>query len=247
MHENILISSADGVMRIAINRAEKKNALTQAMYGAMADALESAALENGVRVVLIHGSEMVFTAGNDIGDFLNDFALSEGAQVLRFLHALAECPKPVVVAVNGPAVGIGTTMLLHCDLVYCGSGARFHLPFVNLGLVPEAASSLLLPARVGYLRAAEMILLGQPFDAETALRLGIVNGVTPNEQTLFNAERVAAQLAAQPPGAVQASKALLKRSMRQPIVETMAEENRLFLEHLASPEAAAAFQAFLRR
>lgn len=247
MHENILVSSAAGVMRIAMLRAEKKNALTQAMYGAMADALESAAQDDDVRAVLIQGSESVFTAGNDIGDFLGEFALSEGAQVLRFLHALAGCSKPVVAAVNGPAVGIGTTMLLHCDLVYCGSGARFHLPFVNLGLVPEAASSLLLPMRAGYHRAAELILLGQPFDAETALRLGIVNTVTPDEETTAAAERVAAQLAALPPGAVQTSKALLKRSLRQPVAETMEIESRLFLEHLASPEAKTAFQAFLQR
>lgn len=246
MHENILVSTADGVMRIAMSRAEKKNALTQAMYGAMADALEGAARDDGVRVVLIQGSESVFTAGNDIGDFLGDFAQSEGAQVLRFLHALADCPKPVVAAVNGAAVGIGTTMLLHCDLVYCGQGARFHLPFVNLGLVPEAGSSLLLPLQVGYRRSAELILLGQAFDADAALCMGIVNAVTPNQQTLFTAERAAAHLAAQPSAAMQSAKALLKRSLRQPILETMEVENRLFLEHLGSQEAATAFQKFLQ-
>lgn len=245
MHENILVSSADGVTRIAINRAEKKNALTQAMYAAMADALESAATDENARVVLIHGSETVFTAGNDIADFLGEFSLSEGAEVLRFLHALAGFPKPVVAAVNGPAIGIGTTMLLHCDLVYAGEGSRFHLPFVNLGLVPEAASSLLLPLQVGYHRAAEMILLGQPFGAEMALRAGIVNKIVSDDQTLIVAQQVAAQLASLPASAVQSSKALLKRALTQPIIETMAHENRLFLQHLASPEAAAAFQSFL--
>lgn len=245
MKELILVSSAEGVTRIAMNRAEKKNALTQAMYATMANALERASADESVRVVLIHGSETVFTAGNDIGDFLGEFSLSEGAEVLRFLHALAHCPKPVVAAVNGPAVGIGTTMLLHCDLVHAGEGARFHLPFVNLGLVPEAASSLLLPLQAGYHRAAELILLGQPFGADVALQAGIVNSVVANEQTLFVAERTAAQLAALPPSAVQTSKSLLKRALLQPILETMAQENRLFLQHLASAEAAAAFQAFL--
>ncbi|RYY93900.1 MAG: enoyl-CoA hydratase, partial [Comamonadaceae bacterium] len=174
MTTDILTHVEGGVMTITLNRLARKNSITSAMYGAMADALAQAQSDDAVRVVLLQGHETVFSAGNDIGDFLNQPASGPEAPVFRFLHGIADFPKPLIAAVCGPAVGVGTTLLFHCDLVYAGDNAAFSMPFVNLGLCPEAASSLLVPQMFGYHRAAEALLLGEPFMAEAALEAGLV-------------------------------------------------------------------------
>lgn len=237
----------DGCLQIGIHRPDKKNALTLAMYAAMAAALARADREAGVRVVLLHGSEDCFTSGNDLQDFLGSPPDGESSPVFQFLEALDRAVKPVVAAVNGAAVGIGTTLLLHCDLVYAGESARFQLPFVNLGLCPEAASSLLLPKLVGHQLASELLLLGDPFDADRAREMGLVNGVLPVPDVLPHALAQCRKLALKPPASLRLTKALLKKAGRRAVAETMAEEGRLFLERLASPEAKEAFQAFFER
>ena len=177
--DQIITENRDGILRIEINRPDKKNALTAAMYQAMADALTAADADPKVRVVLIHGKSDLFTAGNDLQDFLDNRPRDEDRPAFQFLRNISRAQKPIVAAVAGAAVGIGTTMLLHCDLVYAAPNTRLQLPFVNLGLVPEAASSLLLPALVGYQRAAELLLLCEPFSAQTAKEIGLVNAVFP--------------------------------------------------------------------
>src|SRR5439155_17561141 len=172
MNKDILVNNERGVMTITLNRLERKNSITADMYGAMADALLQAEADAATRVVVLQGDETVFTAGNDIGDFLNKPPAGAESNVSRFLRTIAVFPKPLVAAVCGPAVGVGTTMLFHCDLVYAGDNAAFSMPFVNLGLCPEAASSLLVPQMLGYHRAAEALLLGEPFMAEAALEVG---------------------------------------------------------------------------
>ena len=177
---DILVHTEAGVMTLTFNRVDKKNSITSAMYAALADALAQAEQDGAVRAVLIQGDATIFSAGNDIGDFLQRRRRpTEESPVFRFLRAIATFPKPIVAAVCGPAVGIGTTMLFHCDLVYAGDNAAFSMPFVNLGLCPEAASSLLVPQMFGYHRAAEALLLGEPFMAEAALEVGLVNRVVP--------------------------------------------------------------------
>jgi enoyl-CoA hydratase/carnithine racemase len=244
---HILTEVADGIMRIQISRPEKMNALTVAMYAEMADALEHAAGTPDVRVVLIHGHPTVFTSGNDLADFMNTAPGGSDRPVLRFLRAISSAPQPVVTAVNGPAVGVGTTMLLHCDLVYAGEAARFQLPFVNLALVPEAGSSLLLPATVGYQRAAGLLLLGEPFSAVTAYQYGIVTEITADAGTLAAATSAARKLAAKPPTAVRLTKMLMKKPMAEAVARQMDEETEHFDRQLQSPEAAEAFRAFSQR
>lgn len=243
--QHIITEKLQGVLRVEICRPEKKNALTAAMYKRLADIFHNAARDKDVRVLLLHGQAGVFTAGNDLGEFLHDPPMDEDAPVFKFLAAFRDFPKPFIAAVCGAAVGIGTTMLLHCDLIYAGETARFRLPFVSLGLCPEAASSLLLPALVGHARAAEIILLGEPFDAAKALEIGLVNEVLPDAALLDHTLAKARGLATQPPAAVRLSKQLLKRSRAALIMETMAEEDRQFKMRLASPEAKEAFGAFL--
>ncbi|MEK9968798.1 MAG: enoyl-CoA hydratase, partial [Ferrovibrio sp.] len=181
---DILTAQADGILTITFNRPDKKNALTSAMYATLADTLEAAETDPGVRAILFAGNGGAFTAGNDLQDFLNNPPQGENSPVFRFLRAISTTGKPLVAAVTGAAVGVGTTMLLHCDLVYVGAGAKLSLPFVNLALVPEAASSLLLPAMIGHHRAAELILLGEPFDADTAKAYGIANAIFPDARVL---------------------------------------------------------------
>ena len=171
--QDILVHSEAGVTTITFNRVDKKNSITRDMYAAMADALAAAEQDTSVRVVVFQGDVAIFSAGNDIGDFLQQPPATQDSPVFRFLHRLAAFPKPVIASVCGPAVGIGTTMLFHCDLVYAGDNAAFSMPFVNLGLCPEAASSLLVPQMLGYHRAAEALLLGEPFFAEAALDVGL--------------------------------------------------------------------------
>jgi enoyl-CoA hydratase/carnithine racemase len=244
---DILIRTEDAISLIAFDRLQKKNSITAAMYAQLADALESAARDASVRCVLIHGHETIFSAGNDIVDFLNDPPAGEDAPVFRFLKSLSGCPKPIVAAVCGPAVGIGTTMLLHCDLVYAGDNARFSMPFVNLGLCPEAASSLLVPARVGWQRAAQMLLLGESIDAAQAHAWGLVNRVLEPAQVLGQAIESARALAGKPLSALVETKRLMKSASVDQVAHSIAEEAGSFLRMLREPAAIEAFSAFTER
>jgi enoyl-CoA hydratase/carnithine racemase len=244
----IVAERREHVLLLRIERPDKKNALTQAMYTALTAALEAAERDPVVRVVVLTGSGDSFTSGNDIADFLAAPPTGEGSPVFRFLAALRQFAKPLVAAVNGVAVGIGVTLLLHCELVYARAGARLQLPFVNLGLCPEAGSSLLLPRLLGYPRAAELLLLGEPFSAEQALEWGLINGIGADaEATLALALEKAQRLAAQPAEAVRLTKALIKRAEADAVRATVALEGGYFIEQLASPEARAALQAFAMR
>ena len=243
----IRTETKERVLRIEIARPEKKNALTQAMYGAMADALQSADKDPGVRAVLIHGTRDCFTAGNDLKDFLERSAGGGPSAAFSFISALPKLAKPLIAAVGGPAVGIGTTLLLHCDLVYAAPGARFQMPFVPLGLVPEAASSLLLPMVAGYQRAAELLLLGQPFSAERALAAGFVTEIVAEEKLLEHAHNAAIAVAALPPASVRLTKQLMKRQLGAAIASQMQEEGRVFAERLQSGEAQEAMNAFFEK
>lgn len=247
MSEFIKVQTADGVMRVVLDRLQKKNALTVEMYAALSAALQSADSDPAVRVVLIHGTEDCFTSGNDLKDFMNARPTNESNPVSQFLFVLARTKTPIVAAVAGPAIGIGTTLLLHCDLIYAGENTRFQLPFVNLGLCPEAASSYLLPQIVGYRRAAELLLLGEPFTAPQALAMGLINGVVPDRDVIEMALAQANKLAALPPGAVTTTKALLKRRHDTPVTEVLSDELREFTARLASPESQEAFAAFFER
>lgn len=244
---DILIHSEAGVTTVTINRVDKKNSLTADMYAAMADALAAADADPAVRVVVLQGHETIFSAGNDIGDFLNAPPAGEASPVFRFLRGIAAFSKPLIAAVCGPAVGVGTTMLFHCDLVYAGDNAAFSMPFVNLGLVPEAASSLLVPQMMGYHRAAEALLLGEPFMAEAALEVGLVNRVVPPSEVTNLAQAQARKLAAKPLASLVATKRLLKKSNTEQVLARMDEEGALFRRMLAEPAAREAFGAFMER
>jgi len=243
----ILTSRAGGILRIEFDRPEKKNAITAAMYRALADALASAESDGGVRVVLIVGKPEIFTAGNDLEDFLHHPPHGDNSPVFQFLDALTKTTKPLVAAVRGAAVGVGTTLLLHCDLVYAATDARFSLPFVQLGLVPEAASSFLLPELAGRARAAEKLLLGEPFGADEAFRMGFVSQVLAAEDVLPHAERQAEKLARLPAIAVQATKRLMQTGRGDVMRARMKLEGEEFVARLASGEAKEAFRAFLER
>jgi len=245
MHE-IEVTDQDGLRTIRIARPEKRNALTRGMYGAMERALSEAAARHSVRAVLLTGGAECFTSGNDVGDFK---ARGEGSgdaasPAQGFLAALRACPKPVVAAVAGYAIGIGTTLLLHCDLVYAAENAVFRMPFVDLGLCPEGGSSLLIPQRAGQLLANELLILGDAFTPATALRAGIVNAVVPAGELLAMAEAVARRLAAKPPGAMAATKALLRQAGTAALTAHMEAEFARFGALLKGPEAAEAVAAF---
>jgi enoyl-CoA hydratase/carnithine racemase len=247
MNEQIAYQSADGVAQIRIDRPDKKNALTAAMYTGLVEAFLRAEADPAVRVLLLCGSETCFTAGNDLQDFMNKPPRDDSSPTIRFLKQLPATHKPLIAAVAGPAVGIGTTMLLHCDLVYADPNTRFQLPFVTLGLCPEAASSFLLPQIFGHPRAAEMLLLGDPFSATQALEMGLINGITPAGEVIATAAIKARQMAERPAASLLLTKALLKRAHARQVEETMNEELGHFGERLASPEAAEAFRAFFER
>lgn len=242
---DILIHAESGVMTITFNRVEKKNSISSAMYATMADALVEAEKSNAVRVVVFQGHEAVFSAGNDIGDFLNGPPSTEESPVYRFLNAISIFSKPVLAAVCGPAVGIGTTMLFHCDLVYAGDNAAFSMPFVNLGLCPEAASSLLVPQMMGYHRAAEALLLGEPFMAEAALEVGLVNRVLPPLEANNYAQAIAKKLAAKPISSLVETKRLMKKGLATSVKAQMSEEGTSFARMLSEPAAKEAFGAFM--
>lgn len=244
---DILIHHESGITTLTLNRVEKKNSLTVAMYAVMAQALEEAATNPSCRVVVIQGHETVFSAGNDIADFLNNPPATQDSPVFQFLRALSTFPKPIVAAVCGPAVGIGTTMLFHCDLVYGGDNAAFSLSFVNLGLCPEAASSLLVPAMFGYHRAAEALLLGEPFMAEAALEVGLLNRVVPPSEANRLAQSIAAKLAAKPQSSLVVTKRLMKQHLAAQVQTVMAEEGEMFGRMLREPAAREAFGAFMQK
>jgi enoyl-CoA hydratase/carnithine racemase len=244
---DILVHTEAGIRTVTLNRVDKKNSITSAMYGAMADALASAVDDPAVRVVLFQGHETVFSAGNDIGDFLNNPPAGLDSPVFRFLQGIATFPKPLLAAVCGPAVGVGTTMLFHCDLVYAGDNAAFSMPFVNLGLCPEAASSLLVPQMLGYHRAAEALLLGEPFMAEAALEVGLVNRVVPPTEANSYAQGVAKKLAAKPLSSLIETKRLMKKGQTDLVIKTIGEEGASFGRMLREPAAKEAFGAFMER
>ena len=243
----VRVETAGGIARIALDRPEKKNAFTAEMYRQLGAALAAADAAADVRAVLLHGTRECFSAGNDLADFLKPRAPDEEPATAGLFRALPGMKKPVVAAVAGPAVGIGCTLLLHCDLVYAAPNARFQLPFVPLGIVPEFGSTLLLPLLAGYQRAAELFLLGEPFTAEQAREAGIVNAVVPVAEVLELAERKARALAALPPESMRLTKALLKSTQRGALEARIAEETRIFAERLNSPEAKAAMNAFLEK
>lgn len=243
---DILTSQADGILTITFNRPDKKNALTSAMYATLADALEAAETDPAVRVILFAGNGGAFTAGNDLQDFLNNPPQGDNTPVFRFLRAISTASKPLIAAVSGVAVGVGTTMLLHCDLVYAGESAKLSLPFVNLALVPEAASSLLLPAMIGHHRAAELLMLGEAFTPQVAKDYGIVNAIYPDDRLLAEATAVAQKLAAKPPTALRLTKQLLKRS-KGDVAGQMAAEGEHFRSQLTSAEAREAMTAFFEK
>ena len=243
--------AGDGVATIEIARPEKKNAITAAMYAAMADALAAADAEPSVRAVLITGQPGIFTSGNDIEDFMSrppgGGSDAMDSPVFRFMSALAFCSKPVVAAVTGGAVGIGTTLLLHCDLVYVSDEARLAMPFVSLGLVPEFASSLIVPRLAGQAKAAEKMLLGDPIRPEEAVEMGIANAVLPAGEVVNHARRMAERFNSLPPGAVRDAKKLLRERDREAILNAIRTEGGVFASRLRSPEAMEAFQAFFQK
>ena len=234
------------VARIELARLDKKNAITTEMYVQLAEALAAADADREVRAVLLHGSRDCFTAGNDLSDFLKRPPGAKSPS-WRFFEVLPALSKPIVAAVGGPAVGIGTTLLLHCDLVYATPSARFQLPFVGLGIVPEFGSTYLLPLLAGYQRAAELMLLGQPFTAESAHEVGIVTAVVPEAELFERAGKAAAALAELPPESIRLTKRLMKSAHADAVKQQIGEEGRIFVERLASPEAKEAMSAFLAK
>ena len=243
----IRASTRDRIARIEIHRPDKKNAFTGEMYTQLGDALAAAAESREARVVLLHGSGDCFTSGNDITDFLKPRPAGVEPPIWRVFRTLPSMPKPVVAAVAGPAIGIGSTMLLHCDLIYAGESARFQLPFVPLGITPEFGSTFLLPRVAGYQRAAELLFLGMPFTAQKAKEAGMVNEVLPDAEVLGRAEKVAAQLAALPPESLRLTKQMLKAAQGAALDERIAEETKIFMGRLSSPEAKEAMNAFLEK
>ena len=243
----ILSQSEAGVLTLTFHRVERKNSINVAMYDALATAIAQATDDAATRVVVIQGHETVFSAGNDIEDFLKNKPAGDDSPVFRFLRGIAAFPKPLIAAVCGPAVGIGTTMLFHCDLVYAGDNAAFSMPFVNLGLVPEAASSLLAPRMFGHHRAAEALLLGEPFMAEAALEVGLVNRVLPPTEANAYAQQQARKLAAKPLPSLITTKALMKGGYLGEILHRMDQEGAHFARMLGEPAAREAMTAFMEK
>ncbi len=244
---SIKTATLNGVATIEIARPEKKNALTAAMYQAMADALHAANADKAVRAVLITGQPGLFTSGNDLEDFMARPPRDEDAPVFQFMQALMACEKPVVAAVTGAAIGIGTTLLAHCDLVYVADDARLAMPFVALGLVPEFGSSLLMPRLMGHAKAASKLLLGDPMTGDEAVECGLANAVLPAAEVLNHARRMAERFNGLAPSAVRATKKLMQDPHRKELQRVIAEEAELFTARLRSPEAIEAFQAFFQK
>jgi len=248
MTEAIQIKRERGLLTLCLNRPEKKNALTRAMYSALAAALKEADEDPGIYAVLITGSHECFTAGNDIADFIQKPPSNLDSPVFHFMLNLLECRKPVIAGVAGAAVGIGTTLLLHCDLVYVSADARLRMPFVNLGLCPEFGSSLILPRLLGHAKAAELLLLGERFSGEQAAAWGIANeALDSGEAALAKAREMAQRFESLPPEAVRISKQLMKAPDRELLRKVIEEEGALFTQRLRSPEAMAALTGFIKR
>jgi enoyl-CoA hydratase/carnithine racemase len=246
MTDHIVTSTAGGVLTLRFNRPDKKNAITAAMYAGLAEALRMGVSDAAVRVAVFAGAGDAFTAGNDLKDFAENPPKDAGAPVFQFMEALASFPKPVIAAVNGVAVGIGTTLLLHCDAAYAVPSAKFSLPFVNLALVPEFASSVLLARLVGQRKAAELLMTGAPFDAAGALQMGLLSGVVAPDQLAATVAAAAAALAAKPPAALRATKALIRGDLAT-IRAAIAAEAAAFGQRLGSPEFAEAASAFFAK
>jgi enoyl-CoA hydratase/carnithine racemase len=244
---DILTDITEGVLTLTFNRVDKKNSITAAMYAALADALAQAEHDPAVRVAVFQGHETIFSAGNDIGDFLNAAPAGLDSPVFRFMRGISTFPKPVLAAVCGPAVGIGTTLLFHCDLVYAGDNAAFSMPFVNLGLCPEAGSSVLAPQLMGHARASEALLLGEPFLAEAALEMGLVSRIVPPTEAAALAQRQARKLAAKPLSSLIETKRLLKLSQAPAVATRIVEEAQSFGRMLREPAAREAFTAFMEK
>jgi enoyl-CoA hydratase/carnithine racemase len=242
MSDHILVSQADGVCELRLNRPDKRNAITFAMYDALWDAMVRAEADDSVRAILLSGAGASFTAGNDLMDFMNRPPSTSEQGPARFIRLLPKIRKILVAAVHGSTVGIGVTMLLHCDLVLAARGARLSMPFVKLGLVPEAASSLLLPRLIGHQRAAELLLLGTPIDSAAALNFGLVNRVVEDDVLLEEARALARTVAEQPAGALRATKQLLRSETG--VTARIEEEMLAFQERLGSAEFKSAVQAF---
>jgi enoyl-CoA hydratase/carnithine racemase len=238
---------SSGILSVELNRPAKKNAITAAMYTTLAGIFRDAAADSGVRVVLWHGAGGSFSAGNDVEDFLKNPPGPGESPQAHLMDAFIGFEKPIVAAVQGAAIGGGTTMLTHCDFVYAGESAKFQMPFVNLGLVPEFGSSFSVPARIGHLRAAELVLLGDPFDARRAAELGLVTRVVPDQDLMATATATAQKLAAKPSAALRACKRLIKRASIGQLKEAVKVENQEFAERLRSADAKEAFSAFLEK
>ena len=244
---DIIKERSGSIVRIQLNRPAKKNAMTMSMYVTLADLFNDAAKDEQVHVVLWHGAGDSFCAGNDVEDFLKNPPGPGESPQARLMNAFINFDKPLIAAVQGAAIGGGTTMLTHCDFVYAGETAKFQMPFINLGLVPEFGSSCSVPIRIGHIRAAELILLGLPFDARRAAELGLVTRVVPDQELLATATETAQKLADKPAGALQACKRLMKRSSREQIEQAMKVEGEEFASRVRSAEAREAFTAFLEK
>ena len=244
---DIVTERSGSILRVQFNRPSKKNAMTSAMYITMADLLNTAAKDSGIRVVLWHGAGDSFCAGNDLEDFLKNPMGPGDSPQSRLINALINFDKPIVAAVQGAAIGGGTTMLTHCDFVYAGESAKFQMPFINLALVPEFGTSYSIPARIGYLRAAELIQLGQPFDAKRAMELGLVTRVVPDQELLATATETVQKLAKKPAGALQASKRLMREPVRSQLEKAARMENEEFSARLRSADAKEAITAFFEK
>ena len=243
----IITERSGSLLRVQLNRPAKKNAMTSSMYLILADLFNVAAKDEQIRAVLWHGAGDSFCAGNDVEDFLKNPPGPGESPQARLMNALINFDKPLIAAVQGAAIGGGTTMLTHCDFVYAGESAKFQMPFINLGLVPEFGSSCSVPARIGHLRAAELILLGLPFDARRATELGLVTHVVPDQELLATATEIARKLAEKPAGALQSCKRLMKRSSREQIEQAMKVENEEFASLVRSADAREAFTAFIEK
>ncbi len=244
---DIITERSGNILRIQLNRPDKKNAMTSAMYITLADLLNDAAKDDQIRVVLWHGAGDSFSAGNDIQDFLKNPPGAGESPQARLIQAVIDFDKPIVAAVQGAAIGGGTTMLTHCDFVFAGESAKFQMPFINLAVVPEFGSSYSVPARSGYLRAAELILLGSRFDAKRATELGLVTRVVPDQELLATATDTARELAEKAPAALQACKRLMRSSTRELLERAVKLENQEFSTRVRSAEAKEAFSAFLEK
>jgi enoyl-CoA hydratase/carnithine racemase len=244
---DIVTERSGSILRVELNRPARKNAMTSRMYVTLADIFSDAAKDEGTRVVLWHGAGDSFCAGNDVEDFLENPPGPGESPQAQLMNAFIDFDKPLVAAVQGAAIGGGTTMLTHCDFVYAGESAKFQMPFINLAVVPEFGSSYSVPARMGHIRAAELILLGLPFDARRAAELGFVTQVVPDQNLLATATDAAQKLATKPLRALQASKRLMKGPFREQLKAAMEAENQEFSARIRSDEAKEALNAFLKR